>query len=103
MFCGCGMAFGLRKKYRREEATEGVCDEAPRIIDIGQGLSIAREGGLLNHHLNPAAMRDKSRVERSGAPSPESEAELGSEGLRMNGKIVVVDLDQKEGPRSQTA
>ena len=34
MFCGCGMAFGLRKKNRRDETTEGVSGDAPRMIDI---------------------------------------------------------------------
>lgn len=36
MFCGYSMAFGLGKKNRRKETTEGVSEEAPRIIDICQ-------------------------------------------------------------------
>ncbi|KAL2043474.1 hypothetical protein N7G274_003781 [Stereocaulon virgatum] len=104
MFCGCGMAFGLRKKTRRKEATEGVSEEAPHIIDICQGLSITREGGLLDFHLDPAAMMDKSRFRRSSAPSPESGAELSSQcEAEDEQETGVFDLDEKEGPRSLVA
>ena len=95
------MAFGLRKKTRREEATEGVSEEAPQIIDICQGLSMTREGRLLNFHLTPATMMNTSRFRRSGAPSPESEAELISQcEAKDESEIGVLDLEEKEGPRS---
>ena len=97
------MAFGLRKKTRREEATEGVSEEAPQIIDICQGFSMTRKGRLLNFHLNPATMMNKSHFKRSSAPSPELEAELISyREAEDESEIGVLDLEEKEGPRSLT-
>ena len=95
------MAFGLGKKTRYEEITEGVSEEAPRIIDIYQSLSITRKRRLLNFYFNPAAIKNKSRFKRSNTLLLKLKAELilqcEAKDKRERG---VLDLDKKEGLRS---
>jgi len=72
------MSFGLRRKDSRERVTEREDDEAPRVIDLLHDFSIIRRDESPDFNYNSTAIMNDLRAERSGAPSLESWANLGS-------------------------